>query len=181
MKASIGRWDSILNTRRATGNCCSDRHTTGTSELQGREYTTHPQQSVDPVRASETCCLVCPAHPAYTHPSIYLLDPFRSSGQLGSIRINFSLSHTHTPPFLQLSFIILTPFHCICLLYVSFSYPNNITTVIQWSPLSRNSQQEAGLPQRQDKHWKELHYPSGFIKMQSSRYRWVAPALNSSP
>lgn len=50
--------------------------------------------SVDPVRARETCCLVRPAQPAYTHPSIGFLDPCRSSGQLGSLRINFSL----TPP-----------------------------------------------------------------------------------
>lgn len=73
------------------------------------------------------------------HASIdLLLDPFRSSGQLGWIRINFS----HTP-FLHW-FLLFFPFHCISLLYVSFSYPSNITTLVHWSSLRRNSLQVAG-------------------------------------
>lgn len=129
--------------------CASGKHTTGTIQLQDR---THPRQDQSSERRPsergggeererdrDTSSGV-PSAPRL-HASIdLLLDPFRSSGQLGRIRIN-----SPTPPFLHW-FLLFFPFHCISLFYVSFSYPGTITTPAHWSYLRRNSLPETGQP-----------------------------------
>jgi hypothetical protein len=85
-------------------------------------------------RERETCCLLGPAQPANTHPSIYFLDPSRSSGQLGSLRINLSLSHTRPNEF----HYFFRPLHRTRSLQVPFACPNNSTTV-PWSSVSEET------------------------------------------
>lgn len=139
MKASIG------NTEPATGNYCSDR----THYWHGKDPgpgLRGPTPAEPKFRAStqwerERHVVWCARRKrAYTHPSICLLDPSLSSGQFGSLRINFSLTRPHPQQLLfhQMSSIILFPTFHGTHLYVSFSYHDNITIVVHWSSVIRD-------------------------------------------
>ena len=99
--------------------CASGKHTTGTIQLQD---TTHPRQDQSSERRpsergegrererewerewereKETRCLVCPAHPGYTHPSIY--SWIHSARRVNSAEFGLILPHPLSP----LIFIIL--------------------------------------------------------------------------
>ena len=85
------------------------------------------------------------ARPGYTYASIY--SWIHSARRVNSAEFGLILPH----PFLHW-FLLFFPFHCISLLYVSFSYPGTNTTHVHWSSLRRNSLQETGQSQGQGMH-----------------------------
>lgn len=116
--------------------CASGKHTTGTIQLQD---TTHPRQDQSSVRRpseggrekerereKETRCLVCPAHPGYTHPSIY--SWIHSARRVNSAEFGLILSHPLSP----LIFMILPPslyISPLCFILISRYYYNSCSLI----------------------------------------------------
>ena len=130
---SINRQGWYWHTSRTL--CANGKHTTGTTQLQD---TTHPRQDQSSERRpsergggggereKETRCLVCPAHPGYTHPSIY--SWIHSARRVNSAEFGLIFPH----PLSTLIFIILplslyiSP---LCFILISRHYYNSCSLI----------------------------------------------------